>query len=363
MDALINHSTRAMPTKGVPALVAQSITRRGHDFPWHRTATDPTPYLRRCWSKVGLLGVLPHDQVASGRRPARDASVGRGGAQTQTQHAQALRLQGRPDPYGHRRAQPRAGGTLKPMWAAVGQALARRTTAAGRPDNGNASRQAGKVIATDIDTILSAFGKTSRDRRDAVLLCPASDTLARESELVRAAVEHLHFNRSAGRWTLWLLFSETNRLGAEADYRYVDAATMTRIHAWQTVAGITEGLLFRSIGGGRQDATHTARRRCGGADRHAAAARGGTNLSAPGHRYRPTLWPEHFRALGPRRYRQRSDQCRRHHRPDPARRRVAQRGNGAHLQAALPAPAVTPWPSCGKNSEPQRRREPLLDAR
>jgi hypothetical protein len=58
-----------------------------------------------------------------------------------------------------------------------------------------------------------------------------SDTLARELELVRVAVEHLHFHRGSGRWTLWLPFSKTNRLGEEADYRYVDEATMARIRA------------------------------------------------------------------------------------------------------------------------------------
>jgi integrase len=58
--------------------------------------------------------------------------------------------------------------------------------------------------------------------------------LARESELVRVAVEHLHFNRGSGRWTLWLPFSKTNRLG--------DAA-----------AGIDSGLLFRPLGGRRRD--------------------------------------------------------------------------------------------------------------
>jgi integrase len=155
-------------------------------------------------------------------------------------------------------ASPAQDARWKSKWAALGQALARRTTRDGRPDNGNASRQAGELVAADIDVILASLGRTPRDRRDAALLCLASDTLARESELVRVAVEHLHFNRGSGRWTLWLPFSKTNRLGDAADYRYVDEATMARIRDWQAAAGIEGGLLFRPLGGRRRDAVRAA---------------------------------------------------------------------------------------------------------
>jgi integrase len=143
--------------------------------------------------------------------------------------------------------------------AALGQALARRTTD-DRLDNDddNASRQAGELVAAVIDVILATLGGAPRDLRDAALLCLASDTLARESELVRVAVEHLHFNRGTDRWTLWLPFSKTNRLGAASDYRYVDEATMARIRAWQAAAGIEGGLLFGPLAVG--DGTRSERR-------------------------------------------------------------------------------------------------------
>ncbi|WP_445147303.1 tyrosine-type recombinase/integrase [Dyella sp. Tek66A03] len=153
---------------------------------------------------------------------------------------------------------PAQDARWKSKWAAIGQALARRTSSDGRPDNGNASRQAGELVATDIARILASLGRTPRDLRDAALLCLASDTLARESELVRVAVEHLQVNRSTGRWTLWLPFSKTNRLGDEADYRYVDEATVARIRAWQSAAGIQDGLLFRPVGGRRRDVVKAA---------------------------------------------------------------------------------------------------------
>lgn len=68
----------------------------------------------------------------------------------------------------------------KSKWAALGQVLARRITPDGRLDNGNASRQAGELAATDIDSILATLGSAPRDLRDAALLCLASDTLLAE---------------------------------------------------------------------------------------------------------------------------------------------------------------------------------------
>lgn len=88
-----------------------------------------------------------------------------------------------------------------------------------------------------------------RDLRDAALLALASDTLCRESELVAVQVEHLHHNRRRNTWSLHVPFSKTNQDGTESDYRFVSLETIARIRAWQAAAGITEGALFRPIGG------------------------------------------------------------------------------------------------------------------
>jgi hypothetical protein len=80
--------------------------------------------------------------------------------------------------------------TIRLVYTAAGlpvptQALARRRTADGRPDNDNASRQAGELGAVDIDLVLASLGTAPRDQRDAALLCLASDvnTLEDDSHL------------------------------------------------------------------------------------------------------------------------------------------------------------------------------------
>jgi integrase len=145
----------------------------------------------------------------------------------------------------------------KPKWAAIGKALAARVDARGQPDNGNVITQAGELLGADVQTIVASLGTSLHDLRDAAMLMLASDSLLRESELVRVRVEHLEYNRTTERWSLFVPFTKTNATGAEKKYRYVDPATVERIRAWQAASGITEGLLFRPIGG-RRRAAHRA---------------------------------------------------------------------------------------------------------
>lgn len=132
-----------------------------------------------------------------------------------------------------------------PDWPVKWKKLFRRL----RTTGGHARKQAGELDMAGIETILGTLGDSPRDLRDAALLSMASDTLCRESELVAIQVEHLHHNRRRNTWSLHVPFSKTNQDGAAPDYRFVSLATIARVRAWQTAAGIAEGALFRSTGG------------------------------------------------------------------------------------------------------------------
>jgi integrase len=132
-----------------------------------------------------------------------------------------------------------------PDWPVKWKKLIRRMKTTG----GQARRQAGELDMVGVETIVSTLGTEPRDLRDAALLSIASDTLCRESELVAIQVEHLHHNRRRNTWSLHVPYSKTNQDGSAPDYRFVSEATMARVRAWQVAAGITEGVLFRPIGG------------------------------------------------------------------------------------------------------------------
>lgn len=132
-----------------------------------------------------------------------------------------------------------------PDWPVKWKKLIRRLKTTG----GHTRKQAGELDIAGIEAILASLGQTPRDLRDAALLSIASDTLCRESELVAIRIEDLHHNRRRNTWSLHVPFSKTNQDGTTPDYRFVSAETMARIHAWQSAAGITEGLLFRPTGG------------------------------------------------------------------------------------------------------------------
>jgi integrase len=132
-----------------------------------------------------------------------------------------------------------------PDWPVKWKKLIRRLKESG----GHARKQAGELDNAGISAILATLSDSPRDLRDAALLALASDTLCRESELVAVRVEHLHHNRRRNTWSLHVPFSKTNQDGTESDYRFVSLETIARIGAWQAAAGITEGALFRPLGG------------------------------------------------------------------------------------------------------------------
>ena len=57
----------------------------------------------------------------------------------------------------------------KPKWAAIGKALASRVDEHGEINNGNSVKQAGELLAVDIQTIVQTLGDTPRDLRDAAM--------------------------------------------------------------------------------------------------------------------------------------------------------------------------------------------------
>ncbi|WP_233590168.1 tyrosine-type recombinase/integrase [Dyella dinghuensis] len=132
-----------------------------------------------------------------------------------------------------------------PDWPVKWKKLIRRLKTMG----GHTRKQAGELDMAGIETILASLGDTPRDLRDAALLSIASDTLCRESELVAIRVEDLHHNRRRNTWSLHVPFSKTNQDGTTPDYRFVSAQTIERVRAWQAIASIKEGVLFRPLGG------------------------------------------------------------------------------------------------------------------
>lgn len=132
-----------------------------------------------------------------------------------------------------------------PDWPVKWKKLIRRLKSTG----GHGRKQAGELDMAGIDAILATLGDTPRDLRDAALLSIASDTLCRESELVAIRIEHLHHNRRRNSWSLHVPFSKTNQDGGTPDYRFVSLETIARVRAWQAIAGIVEGPLFRPTGG------------------------------------------------------------------------------------------------------------------
>lgn len=141
-----------------------------------------------------------------------------------------------------------------PQWHAKWKVLIRELG-----PRGHQRTQAGQLVAADIARILATLGDTPWDLRDAAMLRLASDTLLRESELVRVEVEHLAYNAAKGNWTLAVHSSKTNQAGEDEDYRYVDPDTRAAIQRWQDAADITIGVLFRPIGGRTQTAVVEAR--------------------------------------------------------------------------------------------------------
>lgn len=123
---------------------------------------------------------------------------------------------------------------------------------------GNKRSQAGELVTTDIEVILSTLGDSPRDLRDGAMLRLASDTLLRESELVRVEVADFTPNPAKGSFSLKVPTSKTNQSGEDEDFRFVDADTMAAIRRWLAAADITDGVVFRPVGGRKRVAVKLA---------------------------------------------------------------------------------------------------------
>ncbi|EQD30037.1 phage integrase family protein, partial [mine drainage metagenome] len=75
-------------------------------------------------------------------------------------------------------------------------------------------------------------------------------------------VEHLQPDAHRETWSVWVPFSKTDQEGQGDDYRHVSAATLTRIRRWLAAADITEGYVFRPIGGRKRAEVVQAEAEC-----------------------------------------------------------------------------------------------------
>jgi integrase len=128
-----------------------------------------------------------------------------------------------------------------PDWGLDWKALVRKLG----KDRTKAPKQAKALKSADVARILSKLGDGLRDLRDAALISLASDTLCRESELVRVCLEDIR--RQGEAYVLKVHFSKTDQEGIGSE-RYVDPATKERIDRWCHAAGIRKGYLFPGIG-------------------------------------------------------------------------------------------------------------------
>lgn len=109
----------------------------------------------------------------------------------------------------------------------------------------NAPRQSQPLGTEQITTIQNSLGDSLLDLRDAALICLASDTLCRESELVSLKVED--FSQTKDAWAVDVRISKTDQEGL-GDARYCSTDTKALIDRWCAAAGITRGFLFVAIG-------------------------------------------------------------------------------------------------------------------
>lgn len=112
-------------------------------------------------------------------------------------------------------------------------------------NDANAPQQAEPLRTEHIHKILSTLGAGPLDLRDAALICLASDTLCRESELAALKVEHI--KRAGDGWSVDLRRTKTDQAGLGST-RYCSPDTKARIDAWCASAGIERGYLFIAVG-------------------------------------------------------------------------------------------------------------------
>lgn len=137
-----------------------------------------------------------------------------------------------------------------PHWKVKMKALMKKLAFVG----GNAQSQAHALSVEDINRMLDSMGDRLMDLRDAAMLCVASDTLCRESELVAIKIKDFIWVAKKQKWILVVPFSKTDQHGTALDRRYLSNETMSRVQQWLDTAGITEGYVFRpTLGRPRKD--------------------------------------------------------------------------------------------------------------
>ena len=101
------------------------------------------------------------------------------------------------------------------------------------------------LVLDEVDQVIGAMGDSPVDVRDAAMLSIASETLARPSDLVALAVEHVTFNRN-GTGRVLFVRSKTDQ-EAEGAIAAISVETARRTRRWIEHADLTKGALFRSI--------------------------------------------------------------------------------------------------------------------
>ena len=129
--------------------------------------------------------------------------------------------------------------------------------------HGSRQTQAAPLGEMAVERVLATTGDALIDRRDLALLMVSRDMLARRSEVVALQVEDVQF-ADDGSATVLVRRSKTDAAGQGA-VLWLSPRTTKALRAWLDGAGITEGVVFRSVDrgghvGGALDAGDVARR-------------------------------------------------------------------------------------------------------
>ena len=129
--------------------------------------------------------------------------------------------------------------------------------------HGSRQTQAAPLGEMAVERVLATTKDSLIDRRDLALLMISRDMLARRSEVVALQVEDVQF-ADDGSATVLVRRSKTDATG-QGSVLWLSPRTAKALRAWLDGAGISEGVVFRSVGkggavGGALDAGDVARR-------------------------------------------------------------------------------------------------------
>jgi site-specific recombinase XerD len=111
--------------------------------------------------------------------------------------------------------------------------------------NGTRQTQAKGFNWPQIHLALQTLDDSPRALLDKALVCVSYDTLCRRSETVAIRVEDLTF-ADDGAGSVHIIRCKTDQTG-QGTVKYLSHTTVEQLKAWLTVAGITEGYVFRSL--------------------------------------------------------------------------------------------------------------------